>query len=118
MSLLSNAHHDAPPPPTQTLEWPAIKALRSLGGSGTVAEMEVEVADALRLTDSQRTLIRSGRRTELSYRLAWCRSCLKKVGVLENPRVGTWRLTPLGKRVGQEELKGLTATYRRTPSLR
>jgi len=40
---------------------------------------------------------RRGRRTELSYRLAWGRTLLKNRGLVEQAARGTWRLTEAGK---------------------
>jgi hypothetical protein len=36
--------------------------------------------------------IRSGNRTEIQYRLAWCRTKAKKAGLIERSTDGTWKL--------------------------
>ncbi|MDA1095711.1 MAG: restriction endonuclease [Chloroflexi bacterium] len=74
---------------------PVLDALRALGGSGTIQEMEDTVAAALRLTDEAREF-KQGRATLLGNRLAWARSYLKTYGLLVNSRRGVWALTGSG----------------------
>ena len=79
---------------------PVIKALKTLGGSGTIEEITTKVIEMLGLSDSQVAVLHNaetGTRTELEYQLAWTRSYLKKYGVLHNSDRGVWSLTPMGK---------------------
>lgn len=79
---------------------PLLEALKRLGGSGTVREIETEVAEIMSLSDEQLDVIHSeatGARTEFSYRLAWTRTYLKKAGLIDNSRRAVWSLTVLGK---------------------
>ncbi len=76
---------------------PTLKALRALGGSGSVDEIEEEVARALNLSEDQVNEIHRDNRTKLSYRLAWARNYLKRIGFLENSSRGIWALTPIGQ---------------------
>ena len=78
---------------------PLIKALRELGDSGSVSEIEEKVAELLRLTEKEISEIHRGNRTKLSYRLAWARNYLKRFGILENSSRGVWALTPLGTKI-------------------
>ncbi len=71
-------------------------ALHTLGGSGSVQELEEEVSDLLKLTDEDINEIHRGNRTKFSYRLAWTRNYLKRFGLLENSRRGIWALTQKG----------------------
>lgn len=73
-----------------------IEALKTLGGSGNVNEIEEETAKVLSLTDEQLNEIHRGNRTKFSYRLAWTRNYLKRYGVLENSSRGVWTLTKKG----------------------
>ena len=75
---------------------PLLQAIRELGGSASVSEQEIKVAEILRLTEKDVTEIHRGNRTKLSYRLAWARNYLKRFGVLENSQRGVWALTPKG----------------------
>ena len=81
---------------------PLIQALENLGGSGTIEEMENEVAEIMHLSDDQLELLHNPERssqTEVGYRLAWTRTYLKKYGLLENSTRGVWALTREGREV-------------------
>lgn len=87
---------------------PALKGLHNLGGSGSVDEIEDQVATILKLSDSQINEIHRGNTSKLSYRLAWARNYLKRYGILENSSRGIWALTEEGvktKSVDQEIVK-------------
>ncbi len=81
---------------------PLIQALKSLGGSGTIEEIDAKVAEIAGLTDEQLQVLhdpeKSGQ-TEVEYRLAWTRTYLKKYGVLENSSRGVWALTSKGSQL-------------------
>lgn len=81
---------------------PVIKALHVLGGSGTIAEINLKAAEAAGLTDEQMEVLHDperGSQTEVEYRLAWARTYLKKFGVLENSSRGVWALTANAKNI-------------------
>lgn len=81
---------------------PLIQSLKNLGGSGTIEEMENEVAEIMHLSDEQLELLHNPERssqTEVGYRLAWTRTYLKKYGLLENSARGVWALTKKGREV-------------------
>ena len=87
---------------------PTLVALHKLGGSGSIEEIEEQVATILKLSDKQENEIHRGNRTKLSYRLAWARNYLKRYGVLENSSRGIWALTKQGlkiKSVNKEDVK-------------
>ncbi|MCF2495770.1 restriction endonuclease [Dyadobacter chenhuakuii] len=75
---------------------PTLTALHVLGGSGSVDEIEDQVATILKLTDEQVNEIHRGNTTKLTYRLAWARNYLKHYGLLENSSRGVWALTEQG----------------------
>lgn len=75
---------------------PTLNSLHNLGGSGSVSEIEDEVATILNLTDEQANEIHRGNTTKLTYRLAWARNYLKRYGLLENSSRGIWALTEEG----------------------
>jgi restriction endonuclease Mrr len=65
---------------------PLLQAMKELGGSGTVEEINSKVADILGLRDEQLEIAhdsKHGGRTEFEYRLAWTRSYLKRYGILQ-----------------------------------
>lgn len=75
---------------------PLLKALHNLNGSGTLSEIEEEVAKLMNLNDEELADIHRGNRTKFSYRLAWARTYLKWYGLLENSSRGVWSLTSDG----------------------
>src|SRR4051812_36586089 len=75
---------------------PTLKALHKLGGSGSISEIEDEVASILNLSDEQVNEIHRGNTTKLTYRLAWAKNYLKHYGLLENSSRGVWSLTEEG----------------------
>ena len=79
---------------------PLMVALKELGGSGTIEEIDNKVAEVAGLTDEQLEVLHNpdkGSQTEVGYRLAWTRTYLKKYGILENSSRGVWALTPQGR---------------------
>lgn len=80
---------------------PVLDALKKLGGSGSISEIEDLVVELLKLSDADVKQLHSGSRTMLSYRLAWARYYLKRYGLLENSARGVWSLTSDGKQASK-----------------
>jgi len=81
---------------------PLLRALRELGGSGTIEEIAAKTAEIIGLSDEQLDILHNperGGQTEFEYRLAWTRTYLKKYGLLENSARGVWALTQRGRQV-------------------
>jgi restriction system protein len=79
---------------------PVIQALKTLGGSGTIEEINSKATEIAGLSDEQLEVLHDpekGGQTEIEYRLAWTRTYLKKYGVLENSSRGVWALTAKGR---------------------
>ena len=84
-------------PPYDLLLNPVLRALRALGGSGSIEEIYDKVVDQEGLSDDVLAVSHDPERstqTEVAYRLAWARTYLKKYGLLENSARGIWALTP------------------------
>ena len=74
------------------------QAMHELGGSGTVAEIDSQTIEILNLPmEIQEIMHGNSSKTEVEYRLAWTRSYMKKVGILENSSRGVWSLTAKGR---------------------
>lgn len=87
---------------------PTIEAIKRLGGSGAVSEIEEEVSKILNLSEQAINEIHRESTTKLTYRLAWARNYLKRFGILENSSRGVWALTEKGQKtekVDQEKVK-------------
>ncbi len=89
---------------------PILQALRNLGGSAAIAELDEEVIRNAQLSDEDIAELQwpGKRETKLVYRLGWARTCLKAFGLLDNSVRGVWALTPKGvatKQVDPDEVK-------------
>lgn len=74
-----------------------IQAIKNLGGSGNIFEINNETIRLLNLSEEVLNYPHgNGSRTETEYRLAWTRTYLKKAGYLENSTRGIWVLTEKG----------------------
>lgn len=89
-------------PTFQDLMNPIVRALKDLGGSGTIEEIDSKATEIAKVTDEQLEVLHNPEKssqTEIEYRLAWARTYLKKYGVLENSSRGVWALTPKGRQL-------------------
>ncbi|MHB9030059.1 MAG: restriction endonuclease, partial [Candidatus Latescibacterota bacterium] len=76
---------------------PLLKALKELGGSGSIDEIWSKVSESLDLPEDVLAILHDPERSsqsEIEYRLAWARSYLKKYGLLENSERGVWVIVP------------------------
>lgn len=83
---------------------PVLRALTSLGGSGSIEEIYDKLADQERLPEEMLAIAHDPEKstqTEVAYRLAWARTYLKKFGLLENSSRGIWALTPKANGLGK-----------------
>ncbi len=73
---------------------PTLNALKNLGGSGSIGEINEEVYIVAELSEDILEVQHdeNGVQSEVDYRLAWARTYLKKYGVLENSKRGVWAL--------------------------
>lgn len=67
---------------------PTLQAVRALGGSGSIGEIEEQVSRILQLSEDEINDIHRESTTKLTYRLAWARNYLKRFGLLENSSRG------------------------------
>ena len=97
---------------------PTLAALKVLGGSGTIEEINARAIELADLSPEQLEVIHNpekGGQTEVEYRLAWARTYLKKCDILENSVRGVWALSALGKQldsVNPREIKRLVREQR------
>jgi restriction system protein len=94
---------------------PLLQALKALGGSGTVEEINNKVAELAGLTDQQLEVLHNpaqGGMTEFEYRLAWTRTWLKRYGILENSSRGVWALTAKGSKTEHLDEKEVVRSVR------
>jgi restriction system protein len=73
---------------------PTVIALKQLGGSGTVEEINSKIYEITKLSDEILEIPHGeDGRSEVDYRLAWSKTYLKKFGLLENSSRGIWALS-------------------------
>ena len=76
-------------PRYQDLLWPVVLALRELGGSGSIAEIESEVSRQQDFSEEQQSVWHGdGPKTEINYRIDWARTYLKGIGLATNTGAG------------------------------
>ncbi|MBU5255261.1 restriction endonuclease [Tissierella praeacuta] len=74
------------------------QAMKELGGSGTIKEIDDKTIEILGLSpEVQGVMHGNSSKTKVEYRLAWTRTYMKKVGILENSVRGVWSLTAKGR---------------------
>jgi restriction system protein len=94
---------------------PLLRAMKELGGSGTIEEINSKVAEILGLHDEQLDILHNperGGQTEFEYRLAWTRSYFKRYGILENSSRSVWALTPEGRTLSEVNEKEVVRVVR------
>ncbi|HWE35720.1 MAG TPA: restriction endonuclease [Isosphaeraceae bacterium] len=81
---------------------PILKALKALGGSGSIKEINDKVIESMNLAGSVLEQLHdpeSRNETEVEYRLAWARTYLKKYDLINNSSRGIWALTEKAENV-------------------
>lgn len=101
-------------PSVDDLLWSALEAVRALGGSASLQEMDDWVIQHGGFTEEQQRIPHGdGRRTELEYRLAWARTYLKGIGALERSGGGIWTLTERGREWTETQVRDAIRTWHR-----
>jgi restriction system protein len=94
---------------------PVIKALKILGGSGTIEEINNKVSEIENIPPEQLEILHNpdkGGATEIEYRIAWARTYLKQYGILENSSRGVWSLSEKGAKVDKVDEKDVVRYVR------
>jgi restriction system protein len=96
-------HNSASPethvPNIPALLWPTLRAIRDIGGAGTIDEINDRVIELESFTEPQQAVLHvDGPRTEIEYRLAWARTYLKGMGAVVNSERGVWSITEVGRK--------------------
>ena len=85
------------------LLWPMLTALKTLGGSAHIGELDDLVATNMGLSESILTQFHGqGPKTEFSYRCGWARTRLKYINAVENSSRGVWSITDTGRKIGSD----------------
>ena len=90
------------------------QAMKELGGSGTVNEIDQKTILILSLPDEVVEYPHGdSNKTEIEYRLAWTRTYMKKVGILENSSRGVWALTSKGRELNDVDSNSIVNQVRK-----
>jgi restriction system protein len=94
---------------------PILKALKALGGSGSIKEINDKIIGTLDLTNESLEKLHNpeeGNETEIEYRLAWACTYLKKYGLIDNSSRGVWALTKKAEAVHEVNPDEVVKTVR------
>lgn len=114
----STSHEGLALPPTiipqyHELMWPALQALKALGGSATVREMYEQVVESQGFSEAQQAVTtKDGRMSEIEYRLHWARTHLRAIGAIENSARGVWAITEKGQTLSEKQMHADSKAWR------
>src|ERR1019366_5256864 len=100
-------------PAFDALMWPALVAMKALGGSATHEELLEEVIELEHIPEAVQNVMHTEPQTKISYNLAWAKTYLGKAGALENPSHGVWAISEIGKTITPAEVKLIPAEVRK-----
>jgi restriction system protein len=101
-------------PSFDRLMWPAICALKQMGGSASHQELLDKVIEIAQIPeDAQSVAHTTGRESRIGYNLSRAQSYLGKYGALENTSRGVWALTAKGRRLKEHDIKDVVAAVRK-----
>lgn len=84
-------------PDYQSLMLPALKFVQAAGGEATLKQTVTRIGELFSLTEEEMAqLIPSGQSTLIRNRTHWAMWYLKKAGLFDSPKRGTYRLTQQG----------------------
>lgn len=93
---------------------PLIEALKALGGSGTIDEINEKVFELQKIPQTILDVPHGtgSSRSEIEYRIAWTRTYLKTFGVLENSKRGVWAIVADKSNISKVDPKEVIAYVR------
>jgi restriction system protein len=106
-------------PTFDALMLPMIRALQILGGSGSIDEINAKVYEIVRLPNEILDVPHlDTTNSEVSYRLAWGRTYLKKYGLIGNSARGVWSIQSTNVDVGKLDPKEIVRYVREADKAR
>ncbi len=101
-------------PSFDELMWPALQALRAMGGSAANEELLAKIIELEEYPPEVQAFQHSdNRQTKLNYNLAWARTYLKRDGAIDNSSRGVWSLTKSGEQLTAADVLGVPSRVRR-----
>ena len=101
-------------PSFDKLMWPAISALKQMGGSASHQELLDKIIEIGKIPEAVQNISHTGgRQSRVGYNLRWAESYLGKHGALENTARGVWALTAKGRRLKESDIKDVVIAVRK-----
>ena len=101
-----------PVPSIKKLIWPTLKAIKALGDSGSIQEIDQKVIELESYSEEiQNRPHANGYQTDLEYKLAWARTILRSYEALENIGHGVWSITSLGEKLTESDVEEVYRSY-------
>lgn len=101
-------------PSFDELMWPALQALKAMGGSATNEELLQKVIELGGYPPEVQNFVHTdNRQTKVNYNLAWAKTYLKLVGAVNNSQRGVWSITEKGETLTQADVAAIPAQVRR-----
>lgn len=91
---------------------PTVEALRGLGGSGHITEINERVIESENFNEEQLSSSMSTGVSKIEYRLAWARTYLKNIGMVTNSSRAVWSLTEKGLNVDDSQIRSEMSNWR------
>lgn len=87
-------------PDLPAMMFATVNALRSIGGSATIQELDEKVIEIEGITEEEQSyMMANDKRPKLNYYLAWARTYLKKGNAVNNSARGVWAITDDGEKI-------------------
>lgn len=81
-----------------------VKALKTIGGSATIQELDERVIEEEGVPEQEQAIMMpNGRFQKLNYYLAWARTYLKRGDAVDNSSRGVWALTEAGEQISTRQ---------------
>lgn len=94
---------------------PLFNALKDLGGSGSISEIEEKVAEILNVPEAILEVPHNpekSNQTEFQYRLAWARTYLKQCEFIDNSTRGVWAIIPEKRHIEKIDAEAIVQRVR------
>jgi restriction system protein len=101
-------------PTFDELMWPALRALKAMGGSATNEELVNKIIELENVpAEIQAIQHPDHRQSKLNFNLAWAKTYLKKVEAINNSSRGVWSITKEGEALSEADVKLVPARVRK-----
>ena len=109
---MASARESSGLPSYPELTWVTLESMRQMDLPATNDEINDAVAYSLELSEAQRSFEHvNSSKSEVAYRVAWCRTRLKVAGAIDNVGRALWTLTDEGRTIRAEQVNSRYAAH-------